>query len=524
MTQRSRFLRSALAATGTALALTSAMPTSQSAPAGTAWRLLESEYGLPGIDQGLASLETPIEPESRVRRMAEAVTDRPAVREPFLRGSVIVKFKDGAGTAKVGAMREVGGEGMAQPAHADFEVMAIPRDADPEAVAETLAERPDVEYAQARYFNHAMARPTDPLYPLQWNFPLIDMERAWDIQPGATSNITVAVIDSGVAYRNGAFQYNARAVRFEAGGPVYPALGLVTVPFAVAPDLGDASRFVAPRDFIWNDNAPVDLDGHGTHVAGTIGQSTNNGAGVAGMAFNVRIMPVKVIAGEWDFVFSNDNGGTDDIVAQGIRYAADSGAHIINMSIGREAGGASPAVEAAVRYAVSRGAFVAIAAGNDGNGQNRPNRSAEFAASVDGAVAVAAIGRGRGRAYYSTTGAYVEIAAPGGDQRADGLEGGILQQSVDGALADTYLLPPALFRAPRFDAFQYRFFQGTSMATPHVAGFAALLRQQGITSPAAIEAAMKQFATDLGASGKDNSFGVGLINPRATLRGLGLAK
>ena len=63
------------------------------------------------------------------------------------------------------------------------------------------------------------------------------------------------------------------------------------------------ARFVAPRDFIWNDDAPVDLDGHGTHVAGTIGQLTNNGLGVAGMAFNVRLMPVKVIGGEWDFFF-----------------------------------------------------------------------------------------------------------------------------------------------------------------------------------------------------------------------------
>lgn len=524
MTQRSRFLRSAFMATGTALALTAALPSGQSAPSSPAWRMLESEYGLPGIDRGLASLETPLEPESRVRRMAEAVSDAPAVREPYLRGSVIVKFKSGAGAARVAAMRAVEGQGMAQPAYGDFDVMAIPHEADPEAVAAALAGQPEVEYAQARYFNHAMARPTDPLYPLQWNFPLLDMERAWDIQPGATSNVVVAVIDGGVAYRNGAFQYTARAVRLEAGGPVYPALGLVTVPFAVAPDLGDPSRFVAPRDFIWNDNAPVDLDGHGTHVAGTIAQATNNGVGVAGMAFNVRIMPIKVIAGEWDFIFSNDNGGTDDIVAQGIRYAADNGAHVINMSIGREAGGASPVVEAAVRYAVSRGVFVAIASGNDGNGLNRPNRSADFAGSIDGAVAVAAVGRARNRASYSTSGPYVELAAPGGDQRADGLEGGILQQSLDSALADTYLLPPALFRAPRFDAFQYRFFQGTSMATPHVAGFAALLRQQGITNPAAIEAAMKQFAVDRGANGRDNEYGVGLINPRATLRGLGLAR
>lgn len=521
MTQPSPPWRAALAATGAALALTVALPQGQTSTAAPAWRLLENDYGLPGIDRGLAANEAPIPAENRERRATAADDEPPALREPFLRGSLIVKFKDGV-TSQVTAMRAVEGQGMAQPAYADFEVMAIPRDADPEAAAAELAARPDVEYAQARYFNHAMSRPNDPLYSAQWNFPLIDMERAWDIQPGATPSVTVAVLDSGVAFRTAAFRYQARAFRLD--NVAFPALGSLTVPFAVAPDLGDPSRFVAPRDFIWGDDAPVDLDGHGTHVAGTIGQATNNGVGVAGMAFNVRIMPVKVIAGDWDFIFSNDNGGTDDIIAQGIRYAADSGANVINMSIGREAGGAAPAVEAAVRYAVSRGVFVAIAAGNDGSGANRPNRSADFTGSIDGAVAVAAVGRARTRAYYSTTGPYVEIAAPGGDQRADGTVGGVLQQTLDSALTESYLLGPALYRAPRFDAFEYRFFQGTSMATPHVSGFAALLRQQGITSPAAIEAAMKQFAVDRGPAGRDNEYGAGLINPPATLRGLGLAK
>ena len=117
-----------------------------------------------------------------------------------------------------------------------------------------------------------MARPNDTLYANQWNFPAIDMERAWDIQPGASSDIIVAVLDSGMAFRTVTMRYNSRfPFRLTPGGPVYPALGTVDVPFAAAPELGasGSTRFVSPRDFIWNDDLPLDLDGHGTHVAGT---------------------------------------------------------------------------------------------------------------------------------------------------------------------------------------------------------------------------------------------------------------
>jgi subtilisin family serine protease len=120
----------------------------------------------------------------------------------------------------------------------------------------------------------------------------------------------------------------------------------------------------------------------------------------------------------------------------------------------------------------------------------------------------------------------VEIAAPGGDMRTAGASGGILQQTYDPLIgvSDPLSQPVSEYGPPRFDTFRYVPYQGTSMAAPHVAGFAALLMQQGITSPAAIEAAIRRFATDRGAAGRDEDFGFGLINPRDTLRGLGLSR
>ena len=204
------------------------------------------------------------------------------------------------------------------------EAVAITRRRHPEAAARLYRARGDVEFAQPDYRAHYDFHPDDSLFANQWNLSAISMERAWDINPGATSAVIVAVLDGGLAYDTATYQYVARGVT--AGGRRYPALGRVTIPFAAAPELTGPNRFVAPRDFIWDDNLPVDLDGHGTHVAGTIGQLTNNGVGVAGMAFNVRLMPVKVIGGDWDFIFGAPNEATTSVVAAGIRYAADNGA------------------------------------------------------------------------------------------------------------------------------------------------------------------------------------------------------
>ena len=156
--------------------------------------------------------------------------DGAVVPHAFLPGSIIVKFRSGATQGTVlSAMRGVSGSSIERPSHADFEILTIPADADPEAVAAELRTQPDVEYAQPRYLNYPMMRPNDTFYDRQWNFPAIDMERAWDIQPQAGSEITVAVLDSGVAFRSATILYNSRfSFRLQAGGalsvsPEFPA-------------------------------------------------------------------------------------------------------------------------------------------------------------------------------------------------------------------------------------------------------------------------------------------------------------
>jgi serine protease len=416
---------------------------------------------------------------------------RDAARLAYVPGHIVVKFAEGVSPQAMSTMAaDIGGQAVRGVHHADFVYVHIPKDADPVAAASEMSRKPGVVYAEPDGRVFTMFRPNDPLYRYQWNLQKIDMERTWDVNRGAKNALIVAVIDSGVAFQDkGAF--------------------------AQAPELKGVP-FVSPYDFVWDDTEPFDFDGHGTHIAGTIAQATNNDEGTAGMSFNVSIMPIKAIFTEWDAAFDAPFPYGASTVARAIRYAADNGAKVINLSIGSFF--ANTASRDAMEYAIGKGAFLAIAAGNDGDAGNPPTYPAVYAKDMDGAMAVAAVDFNLARSYYSNVNDYVEIAAPGGDNNQDlnndEYADGILQQTFD----------PDAASAGVFNQFIYAFEQGTSMATAHVSGLAALLMDQGITTPKAVEDAIKAFATDTGAPGRDNETGFGVINPRRTIRGLGLRR
>src|SRR6185436_9868639 len=249
---------------------------------------------------------------------AEALLDARARRLNYVPGEVLVRFKPGMTSvqqqrALLGLRSRPSVDGLRWLPGG----LAVLRDAtqrDSHILAQQLSEQPEVESAEPNYLAHVpisrsrairtvklprlFGTPNDPDFGnYQWNLQLIEMPRAWDINPGGNSSLIVATIDTGVTTVRQSFTF-----------PLFTGSKIenVSLPFDVSPDL-PASRLVSPHDFVFMPSGgPVlDFDGHGTHVSSTIGEATNNGLLGAGMAFNVRIMPVKVCVGYWELMIAN---------------------------------------------------------------------------------------------------------------------------------------------------------------------------------------------------------------------------
>jgi serine protease len=397
---------------------------------------------------------------------------------------ITVDFRDDADHGAIAALgAQLGVAFRPGSALYDTDEIYVAETSRPEAVLAQLRARADVEAAdyQIEYRLPELALagsdddglpadgdslekgfPNDPKYKFQWHLQQIHSKETWKAAQGA--GVIVAVIDTGVTK---------------------------------VPDLA-GTEIVAGYNFVDDSTNAADDHGHGTHVAGTIAQSTHNALGVAGVAFKAKIMPIKVLSAR--------GSGSVSGIASGIRFAADHGAKVINMSLG---GGMSTSVLAnAVKYAHDKGVTVICAAGNDGAGK------VSYPAAYKHAVAVAATQFDETTTFYSNWGKEIDVAGPGGntrvDQNGDGMMDGVLQNTVvPGNISKT----------------DYLLFMGTSMAAPHVAGVAALIVGAGVTDPDAVEDLLKDTARKpkgqaawTPTKGPENRYGAGIVDASAAVK------
>lgn len=356
-------------------------------------------------------------------------------------------------------------------------------------VLKALRARGDVLYAEPNYLRRAFAVPNDTSYGLQWHYPLINLPQAWDTVGGfgsAGAGVTVAVIDTGVV-----LTHPDLAANIAPGGYDFISDTSIELDNSGGPD-GNPSD---PGD---DPNGRSSF--HGTHVAGMIAAVTNNGSYVAGVAGAARILPLRVLG--------KDGIGTSFDIDEAVKYAAglanvaggqiaNRRADIINLSLG--GGSFSQAEQDVFNQARARGVIVVAAAGNDNS--STPSYPAAYA----GVVSVSAVDINKNRAFYSNFGSTIDVAAPGGDAtkdlNGDGQPDGVMSTRADDSSG--VIIPNS------------DILMGTSMAAPHVAGVAALMKgMRPLLTPADFDAFLLNgdLTQDIGANGRDDLFGDGLID------------
>lgn len=340
----------------------------------------------------------------------------------FVPDELLVKFASGVAPEPVA--RAVGARIIDRISALGVHVLKVPPGT-LEATLLALSRNPLVEYAEVNGIATALIIPTDPYADgvtcynsshhgcvSQWAWGKIQAYDAWGITTGSTG-VKIAVVDTGI----------------DSAHPDLPSL---------APGV----------NFVTKGDPPEDDNGHGTHVAGTIGALTNNARGVAGLNWSISLVPVKVL--------DASGSGTYSAVANGITWAADNGAKVINLSLGGSV--PSKTLGAAVKYAWNKGAVLACAAGNSGTQQKL------YPAAYTNCIAVAATDENDQKASFSNYGQWVDVAAPG-----------------------VHILS-TMPNSPVYLTAQYGYYQdydslsGTSMATPHVAGVAGLIWASGLCS------------------------------------------
>jgi subtilisin family serine protease len=392
----------------------------------------------------------------------------------------------------------------------------VGNDASIEAVERALRRNPRVAHVERHRIRYALrdevpmssghppnhVQANDPLYPLQaWHYHMIDLPRAWNISTGSAS-VVVAVVDDGIRFDHPDIAANLTSdgYDFVDNNVVYPICSGGSIGRAGDGDGYDPDPTVPVKviwDGVWSCISGISSpDGHGLHVAGTIGAVGNDGVGVTGVNWNVSIRPVRVL---------DIRGSGDDYdIAQGILYSAGlpaddgaggtvvapSAAHIINMSFGGP--GDAVVQKNAVAAAAQAGSLLIAAAGNDASAEPR------YPAAYPEVISVSAVAPNGSLAPYSSFGSTIDIAAPGGDTSL-GCDFGVVSTTWNFIAGEP----------------NYHCQQGTSMAAPHVSGVAALLlaAEPGLTA-AQVRARLLDYAVPAGPS---DQYGAGIVNARNSL-------